>query len=312
MPEWLTIFVEHNFPEWALPLITVLFIDIVLAGDNAIVVGMAAAGLPSDQRRKAIFWGIVAATIMRIAFASVTVQLLQVVGIVLAGGVLLLWVCWKMYRELREGSGHNDPNETEAVDGVAALDGSEPSAPRKTLRQAITQILVADVSMSLDNVLAVAGASKDHPYILIIGLAVSVVLMGVAATFIARLLDKHRWIAWLGLLVILYVAISMIWEGTSEVATVVPDAYGYLMLPLGYLVRPDIFPAWLWALATLAQVVVIAVVATGVVDLMRNSGRRSAKGGVPEAQSTPAAATVTSRPATAHPTGVREPAAGQV
>ncbi|MBX9702069.1 MAG: TerC family protein, partial [Acetobacteraceae bacterium] len=270
MPEWLTVFVENNLPEWGLPLVTVLFIDIVLAGDNAIVVGMAAAGLPADQRRKAIFWGIVAATVMRIAFASVTVQLLQIVGIVLAGGVLLLWVCWKMYRELREGShAHNDPNETEAADGVAALEGAEPSAPRKTLRQAITQILVADVSMSLDNVLAVAGASKDHPYVLIIGLAVSVVLMGVAATFIARLLDKHRWIAWLGLFVILYVAIDMIWEGTSEVATAVPGSYGFLLLPLGYLARPDVFPAWLWALATLGQVVVIAAVAGVTIDLVR-------------------------------------------
>lgn len=270
MPDWLTLFVEQNFPEWALPLITVLFIDIVLAGDNAIVVGMAAAGLPTDQRRKAIFWGIAAATIMRIAFASVTVQLLQIVGIVLAGGVLLLWVCWKMYRELREPhGGHNDPDTLDRADGMAALGGAEPAAPRKTLRQAITQILVADVSMSLDNVLAVAGASKDHPYILIIGLAVSVVLMGVAASFIAKLLEKHRWIAWLGLFVILYVALDMIWQGTNEVASAVPGAYGLLLLPLGYLVRPDVFPPWLWGLATLGQVVVITVVAAATMDLIR-------------------------------------------
>jgi YjbE family integral membrane protein len=209
-------------PEWLHALALVLFIDIVLAGDNAIVVGMAAAGLPPDQRRKAIVWGILAATVMRIAFASVTVQLLQVVGIVLAGGVLLLWVCWKMYRELRDGGSHS-PETTEQAEGVEALAGAEtPGAPRKTLRQAITQILVADVSMSLDNVLAVAGAAKEHPIILIIGLAISVVLMGVAATLIARLLDRHRWIAWIGLLVILYVALDMIYEGTHQVAGALP------------------------------------------------------------------------------------------
>ena len=159
-------------PEWLQPLAMVLFIDVVLAGDNAIVVGMAAAGLPADQRKKAIFWGIIAATVMRIAFASVTVQLLQIVGIVLAGGVLLLWVCWKMYRELRDGGGHGDPNITEQHEGVEALEnGAVPGAPKKTLRQAITQILVADVSMSLDNVLAVAGAAREHPSVLVIGLA---------------------------------------------------------------------------------------------------------------------------------------------
>jgi len=194
----------------------VLFIDIVLAGDNAIVVGMAAAGLPADQRRKAIIWGIAAATVMRIGFASITVQLLSIVGIVFAGGLLLLWVCWKMYRELREGSGSHA--ETDQREGVEAIEGgAAPGAPRKTLRQAITQILVADVSMSLDNVLAVAGAAREHPYIMIIGLAFSVILMGVAATLIAKLLEKHRWIAWVGLLVILYVSLSMIWEGWHQI-----------------------------------------------------------------------------------------------
>jgi YjbE family integral membrane protein len=262
------------------PLAQVLFIDIVLAGDNAIVVGMAAAGLPADQRRKAIFWGIVAATVMRIGFASITVQLLQIVGIVLAGGVLLLWVCWKMYRELRGGGSHgHDPEIVTQTEGVEVATGEAqgvvPGAPRKTMRQAITQILVADVSMSLDNVLAVAGAAKDHPYVLIFGLAVSVVLMGVAATLIARLLDRHRWIAWVGLLIILYVALEMIWTGTTEVAHAVPGAYGFLMLPLGYLAQPGVFPAWLWALATLGQVVVIAAVAAATVDLVH---RRSARG----------------------------------
>jgi YjbE family integral membrane protein len=252
-------------PEWLQPLALVLFIDVVLAGDNAVVVGMAAAGLPSDQRRKAIFWGIIAATIMRIAFASITVQLLSIVGIVLAGGVLLLWVCWKMYRELREGGGHGDG--VDQADGTDALEGEASGPPRKTLRQAIVQILVADVSMSLDNVLAVAGAAKDHPYILIVGLAVSVVLMGVAATLIAKLLEKHRWIAWVGLLVILYVAVDMIWTGTAEVADKVPGAYGFLFLPFGWLALPDVFPIGLWIFATFLQVVVIAVIATVVVDL---------------------------------------------
>jgi YjbE family integral membrane protein len=253
---------------------TVLFIDIVLAGDNAIVVAMAAAGLPADQRRKAIFWGIAAATLMRIGFASITVQLLSVVGIVLFGGVLLLWVCWKMYRELRAGGSH-DPDH---VAEQAAEGAAEGAPPKKTLRQAIVQILVADVSMSLDNVLAVAGAAKDHPYIMVIGLVFSVILMGVAATMIARLLDKHRWIGWLGLLVILYVALTMIYEGTFQVADAVPQAYGYLMLPFGWLAVPGgaaIFPIGLWALATLLQVVALAVVATLAIDLTRSLTRRS-------------------------------------
>jgi YjbE family integral membrane protein len=250
----------------------VLFIDIVLAGDNAIVVGMAAAGLPAEQRRKAILWGIGAATIMRIAFASITVQLLSIVGIVFAGGVLLLWVCWKMYRELREGGGHGD-GEAHGDADAAGLD--ENGQPKKTLRQAITQILVADVSMSLDNVLAVAGAAKDHPYILIFGLAVSVVLMGVAATLIARLLDKHRWIAWLGLLVILYVAVTMMYEGTHQIADNVPEAYGYLLLPLGWMALPGVFPVGLWAFVTVLQVAVLAMIVTIVADLTLQLLRRN-------------------------------------
>ena len=249
----------------------VLFIDIVLAGDNAIVVGMAAAGLPPEQRRKAILWGIIAATLMRIGFAAITVQLLAIVGITLAGGVLLLWVCWKMYRELRHGGEQHEGAE-EVSDGVE-LDSQ--GRPRKTLRQAITQILVADVSMSLDNVLAVAGAAKDHPYILIFGLAISVVLMGVAATFIARLLDRYRWIAWIGLIVILYVAGSMIFEGTHEVAENVPGSYGYLFLPLGWMALPDVFPVGLWALATVLQVAALAVIVTIVVDTTLQLLRRS-------------------------------------
>lgn len=248
-------------PDWLVPFAQVLFIDIVLAGDNAIVVGMAAAGLPPDQRRKAIFWGIIAATVMRIGFAAITVQLLAVVGITLAGGVLLLWVCWKMFRELREG-GHADSAE-------AGVTQAEANARRKTLPQAIVQILVADLSMSLDNVLAVAGAAKDHTWVLVVGLAISVALMGLAATLIANLLSRHRWIAWVGLAVILYVALDMIWEGTHQVAGQVPGAYAFLLLPLGYLALPGVFPAWMWAVATAAQVVVIAALAAMTVGAMR-------------------------------------------
>jgi YjbE family integral membrane protein len=258
-------------PEWFVPLLQVLMIDIVLAGDNAIVVGMAAAGLPPEKRRTAIFWGIVAATVMRITFASVTVQLLAIVGITLAGGVLLLWVCWKMYRELREG--HSDDAHGDVVAEA------EAKAPRKTLRQAITQILIADISMSLDNVLAVAGAAKDHPYVLIVGLAISVVLMGVAATFIANLLNKHRWIAWVGLLIILYVAGDMIYEGTFEVAERVPGSYAFLLLPLGYLALPGVFPAWIWFGATLLQVVVFVGIATLMVDAVLRALKRADRSG---------------------------------
>lgn len=271
-------------PEWLVPLFQVLLIDIVLAGDNAIVVGMAAAGLPPQQRRQAIFWGIIAATVMRIAFASITVQLLQIVGITLAGGILLLWVCWKMYRELREGGHEEDLDQL--------LAEAEAKAPRKTMRQAITQILVADVSMSLDNVLAVAGAAKEHPYILIIGLAISVVLMGVAATLIANLLNRHRWIAWVGLAIILYVAVEMIWSGTNEVAGKVPGSYAFLMLPLGYLALPGVFPPALWALATLIQVFVLAMVAALAVDavlrIVRRNERRPAPADDPKPTQTSA------------------------
>jgi YjbE family integral membrane protein len=251
----------------------VLFIDIVLAGDNAIVIGLAAAGLPPELRRKAIIWGIAAATIMRISFAAATTQLLAIVGITLAGGVLLLWVCWKMYRELRHGGGE----EAEAAIAGAEAQGGEAGAPpRKTLRQAVTQILIADISMSLDNVLAVAGAAKDHLWVLVVGLAISVVLMGVAASLIARLLDRHRWIAWLGLLVILYVALKMIVEGTEQVTHAVPDAYAYLLLPLGYLALPGVFPPWLWVGASLLQVVVFSAIVAFVVDLVLRARRGAA------------------------------------
>lgn len=204
--------------EGFVALMQVIGIDLVLAGDNAIVIGLAAAGLPKELRAKAILVGIIAATVTRIGFALMTTQLLAIAGLLLAGGILLLWVCWRMWRELST-SDHAEQAAAEALANEDLnADGSIASgAPRKTLRQAVTQIVVADVSMSLDNVLAVAGAAKDHPTVLIIGLVLSITLMGFAASFIARLLNKHRWIAYVGLLIILYVALKMMWEGWHEV-----------------------------------------------------------------------------------------------
>src|SRR5262245_32519027 len=199
-------------------LFQVIMIDLVLAGDNAIVIGLAAAGLPKHQRAKVIFWGILAATVMRIGFASVTVQLLQIIGLLLAGGVLLLWVCWKMWRELRhQAAAHSIGGLEPATAGGPANFDVPDDQPKKTFGQAIWQIIIADVSMSLDNVLAVAGAAREHPMILVFGLALSIALMGIAASFIAGLLQKHRWIAYVGLVVILYVAAEMIYRGTHEV-----------------------------------------------------------------------------------------------
>jgi YjbE family integral membrane protein len=195
-------------------LFQVVMIDLVLAGDNAIVIGLAAAGLPDDQRKKAILAGILAATVLRIGFASITVQLLQVIGLLLAGGVLLLWVCWKMWRELRN-SHHHQP-KFQDLSAARTMDAAG-AGHQKTLGQAIWQITIADVSMSLDNVLAVAGAAREHPVILIFGLGLSIALMGFAASFIARLLEKHRWVAYVGLLIILYVAFDMSYRGAMEV-----------------------------------------------------------------------------------------------
>ncbi len=189
----------------------VILIDLVLAGDNAVVIGIAAAGLPAEQRRRAILVGILAATAMRICFAFVAVELLAIIGLVLAGGLLLLWVSWKMWRELRA---------TARAEEAAAFDeGGEPE--RKTFAQAAWQIVMADLSMSLDNVLAVAGAAREHPGVLVLGLLLSIVLMGVAANFIARMLHKHRWIAYVGLAIVLYVALDMIWRGFWDVYSAV-------------------------------------------------------------------------------------------
>ena len=178
----------------------VLFIDLVLAGDNAVVVGMAVAGLPAQQKRRAILGGIAGAALIRIALALVALELLAIIGLMLAGGVLLLWVCWRMYRELRPHPRHAD----------------RATVP-KSLGAAMLQILVADLSMSLDNVLAVAGAARGQVGVLIVGLAVSVVMMAVAASYIASLLEKFRWIAWVGLLIVLFVALKLIWEGGEDV-----------------------------------------------------------------------------------------------
>ena len=200
----------------------VIMIDLVLAGDNAIVIGLAAAGLPHEQRTKAILIGIGAATALRIVFAGITTQLLTLVGLLFAGGLLLLWVCWKMWRELR-ASVEQEQGAAEALTGydINANGTIAAHIPRKTFAQAAGQIIVADVSMSLDNVLAVAGAAREHPVVLIFGLALSIGLMGVAASFIARLLQNHRWIAYAGLAVILYVALEMIYRGAHELRPVV-------------------------------------------------------------------------------------------
>jgi YjbE family integral membrane protein len=213
-------------PEAIAALLQVVIIDVALAGDNAIVVGMAAAGLPREQRAKAIVVGMMGATALLILFAGVATQLLRLVGLLFAGGVLLLWVCWKLWRELR-----SPPEEEEdigaLIGGDINADGTIVGcAPRKTLGQAALQIIVADLSMSLDNVLAVAGAAREHPVVLVFGLSLSVVLMGVAANFIAGLLQKHSWLAYVGLAVVLYVALGMVYRGAQEVLPIVDAVAG--------------------------------------------------------------------------------------
>ena len=194
--------------------IQVLMIDLVLAGDNAIVVGALAAGLPPEQRRKVILIGVLAALVLRIGFALIVTQLLQIVGLILAGGILLLWVAWKMWRELRHGAGESG--------GSPEIEGDEHSGirPAKSFAGAAWAVAVADVSMSLDNVLAVAGAAREHPGILIVGLIFAVALMGLAANVIAKYIERYRWIAYIGLVVILWVAAKMMWEGWHDVAPV--------------------------------------------------------------------------------------------
>lgn len=193
-------------------LLSVVVIDVVLAGDNAIVVGMAANSLPLARRRRVIVLGIAAATILRILFAYFAVQLLAVIGLTLAGGVLLLWVCWKMYREIREARINHAP-----VAAEAGCCHSRTQKERTSSTEALTRIVLADISMSLDNVLAVAGIARDHFWLLAFGLLLSVALMGVASTWIARLLDRYFWISWVGLGIITFVALRMIWGGSTEI-----------------------------------------------------------------------------------------------
>jgi YjbE family integral membrane protein len=187
-------------PDGLFALGQVLMIDLVLAGDNAVVIAMAAARVPVEMRRKVIFWGLAAAVLLRLGLAVIAVQLMQIIGLTLAGGILLLWVSWRFWRDLR--SGHKQAH---------AIDAGN------SLRRAITQILVADISMSLDNVLGVAGAAIGHLDVLVIGLLLSVALMGTAAQFIAKLLERWRWISYLGLAIVVYVALSLVWHGSSEV-----------------------------------------------------------------------------------------------
>ena len=197
-------------------LFQVIVVDLVLAGDNAIVVGMVAAGLPAKDRTRVIAIGIAAATLMRVGFAAVTVQLLQIVGLLLAGGLLLLWVAWKLWRDIRARRGAPDV----PAGGTDAVAGAEKQEAPKSMRSAIIQIVVADVSMSLDNVLAVAGIARDHTWVLVVGLVLSVAFMGLAAAWIARQLEHRPWIAYVGLVVICYVSLAMIHEGAQEIMAI--------------------------------------------------------------------------------------------
>lgn len=197
----------------------VVMMDLVLAGDNAVAVGLAAAALPQEQRKRAIMIGLIAAVVLRIGFALITVQLLAIIGLLLAGGLLLLWVCWKMWRELQEQRTHDQAEAEKELELALSIEHGQGPSPeelglkRKTFGAALLQIMVADITMSLDNVLAVAGAAHEHPWIMVFGLILSIALMGVAATYIAKLLHRYRWIGYLGLVVVLYVALHMIWDG---------------------------------------------------------------------------------------------------
>jgi len=191
----------------------IILIDLVLAGDNAVVVGLAASRVEPRLRPKVIFWGVAGAVILRVLFAVMATQLLAVVGLTLAGGILLLWVCWKMYREI----GASAPRHAMATAGAGGGIDIPGPVPTVAFGAALTQIIVADVSMSLDNVLAVAGAAKGELWILVLGLTIAVIFMAVASTYIAKLLSRYHWITWIGLAVVLYVAVEMVWKGTHQV-----------------------------------------------------------------------------------------------
>lgn len=207
-------------PAWwianSIPLINVIMIDLVLAGDNAVIVGLAASRVAPEIRAKVIFWGIAGAVVLRIIFALITSQLLAIVGLTLAGGLLLLFVCWKMYQQLVGGE-HQVPNDDGSV-SLTTSSGAAVAAAPMTFGAALLQIILADVTMSLDNVLAVAGAAKGSPLVLVLGLAVAIVMMAVASHFIAKLLVTYPWISWIGLVIIVYVAFEMIYKGGHEVA----------------------------------------------------------------------------------------------
>jgi YjbE family integral membrane protein len=206
----------ESYASALLALVSVVLVDLALAGDNAVVVGMAAAGLPRQQQRRAIALGVVIAVVCRIAFSVIAVELLQIVGLVLAGGLLLLWVAWKMWGEIRVAAAL-------AARRLAPADGDHPGTtaiPAKSFGMAAVQIALADVSMSLDNVLAVAGTARHHVWVMVFGLVLSVMLMGVAATYVARLLNRFQWLNYLGFAIVLFVALSMIYEGGAEVVAV--------------------------------------------------------------------------------------------
>jgi YjbE family integral membrane protein len=211
MPDFLAQFIASG--EMA-ALFQVIMIDLVMAGDNAIVIGMAAANVAAEYRKRVIFWGLCAAVILRIAMALVASQLMTIIGLTLAGGILLLWVSWRFYRDIRK------PKEEDEGARVAA--GGSPtnagSAGKTPMGQAIWQIFVADVSMSLDNVLGVAGAAREHPYILAGGLLLSIILMGFAASGVAKILQRYHWVSYVGLLIVVYVALTMIWDGANQVS----------------------------------------------------------------------------------------------
>lgn len=206
----------HILPPALAALLQVILIDIVLAGDNAVVIGVAAAQVAKPERRRVIFWGLVAAVVLRILLATVTATILKTIGLMFAGGILLLWVAWRLYREL-----HGPQNETLGVSTISELDSTTVHAglrgPSPSVRRAILQITVADLSMSLDNVLAVAGAALNHVWVLAVGLLLSIALMGLAASLIANLLQKMPWISYAGLIIVLYVALRMIWFGGMEI-----------------------------------------------------------------------------------------------
>jgi YjbE family integral membrane protein len=202
-----------DFSSEIATILQVIFINVVLSGDNAIVVAMAAAGAPLAIRRKVIFYGIGGAVVLRVLLSLLAVRFLGITGLLFAGGLLLLWVCWKLYAEIQRSAAEHSAAETLAETGE--IETAVESG--KTLGEALWQIVVADISMSLDNVLAVAGAARDHPWIMAAGLLLSIALMGIAATFIAKLLERYRWLAWVGLLVIVYVALRMMWDGGWEI-----------------------------------------------------------------------------------------------